>query len=92
MRREFTLSRVCRRDVRRTGGETLALRATVCHQVAGLAAGQAIVLAVVAEADVVPALAQNAKTFAPAAFLFLIALRADVGHEARVARFLTRLK
>lgn len=56
------------------------------HQVAGFAAGQAIILAVVAEADVVPALAQNAKTFAPAAFLILIALRADVGHAPRVAR------
>ena len=62
--------------------QTLALRL----QVAGFAAGLAVVLAVVAEADAVPALAQNAEAVALAASLVLIALRADIGHVARVAR------
>jgi len=56
------------------------------YQVAGLAAGQAIILAVAAEADIIPALAQDAEAVALAAFLILIALRADVGHGPRVAR------
>jgi len=56
------------------------------YKVAGFAAGQAIILAVVAEADIIPALAQHAEAFALAAFLFLIALRADVGHASSVTR------
>jgi len=49
-------------------------------QVAGFAASQAVVLAVVAEADAIPALAENAEAVALALFLFPVALRADVGH------------
>ena len=62
---------------------TLALRL----QVAGFAAGLAVVLAVVTEADVVPPLAENAEAFAVAVFFFPLAFRADIGHVPRVACF-----
>ena len=61
-------------------------------EVAGFAAVQAVVLAVIAETDVVPALAENAEAVTLAAFFFLVALRADEGHAPRVARFVAGLK
>jgi hypothetical protein len=59
-------------------------------EVAGFAAVQAVVLAVIAEADVVPALAENAEAVALAMFFFLVALRANEGHAPRVARLACR--
>lgn len=61
-------------------------------QIAGFAAGQAIVLAVVAKADIFPALTKNAEALALAAALFLVALRAEVRHMLRVVRLLPGLK
>ena len=61
-------------------------------QVTGFAAAEAIILAVLAQADVVPALTQDAEAYALAAALLFIALRADVSHTLRVARSLRTLK
>jgi hypothetical protein len=61
-------------------------------EVADLAAEQAIILAVGAEADSVPALAKNAEVFALALLLFPVALRAEEGHAPRVTLFAARLK
>jgi len=61
-------------------------------EVAGFAAEQAIILAVAAEPDVVPALAEDAEPVALALFLFAIALRAEISHAPRVSRFAVRLK
>ena len=59
---------------------TLQRSSPLRSQVAGLAAAQAVVLAIVAKADVVPALAQDAEAFALTLFLFQVALCADEGH------------
>jgi len=64
----------------------------LCHQVAGFTAGQAIILTVVAEADIVPALADDAEAFALATRLIPVALGADEGHAPRVAPFFAGLK
>jgi hypothetical protein len=61
-------------------------------EVAGFAAVQAIVLAVIAKADVVPALAEDAEAIALADSFFPVALRADEGHGPRVARPPARFK
>jgi hypothetical protein len=61
-------------------------------QVADLAAELAVILAILAEADSVPALAENAEVFALALPLFPVALRAEEGHAPRVTLFAARLK
>jgi len=70
----------------------LVVRLVLRHQIAGFAAGLAIVLAIGTEADIVPTLAENAEAITFALFLFPIALRAKVGHAPRVARFAASLK
>ena len=56
-------------------------------QVADFAAGQTVILAIIAEADVLPALAEDAEPLAVALLLFPVALCADERHAPRVARY-----
>lgn len=77
-----------------TGTETgnVKLVSALCHEVAGFAAEQTIILSVGTEADVIPALAEDAESIALTLFFFPIALCAEVGHAPRISRLPVRLK